>query len=481
MNQTEDASTYQRPRLVVAGTSSGAGKTTFTLGLMAALRSLGHSVQGYKVGPDYIDPSYHQAVTGRPSRNLDTWMLDASVVQEIFFRSSQGADISIVEGVMGLYDGKEALSNRGSTAELSGLLDAPVLLVVNAASMARSAAAIVLGFQSMDPRVRVRGVLLNGVGSDHHFHLLKEAIEDVAGVPVLGYLRANREISIPERHLGLLPALERGELDTLFAMLSRMVSETVDLDAVMRIANEAPPVRGVDPHVFVPRGELEHVTIAVARDAAFNFYYPENLELLALYGAKLAFFSPLAGDSIPDEADGVYFGGGFPEEFAAQLGSQTPLLKDVYQRITDGLPTYAECGGLMFLTRSITDRAGATYPMVGVIPASIRMQERRAALGYREVTAIKDGLLLLEGESLRGHEFHYSTISYEEEGLPNAYSSIGTRLNRREGYVSSNVLASYTHVHFASNPKAVSRFVGECQRYRSGKRGHAVPRADPGP
>lgn len=471
MNQGSNALTYHRPRLVVAGTSSGAGKTTFTLGLMAALRSLGRSVQGYKVGPDYIDPSYHQAVTGRPSRNLDTWMLEARVVREIFFRSSHGADISIVEGVMGLYDGKDALSNRGSTAELSNLLEAPVLLVVNAASMARSAAAIVLGFQAMDPRVHVKGVLLNGVGSDHHFDLLKEAIEDVSGVPVLGYLRKNRQVSIPERHLGLLPALERGELDMLFDTLGRMVSETVDLDAVMRIATEAPPVVAESPQVFVSRGEPEQVTIAVARDAAFNFYYPENLELLVLHGAKLMFFSPLAGDLIPDSADGVYFGGGFPEEFAAQLGAQTPLLRGMYQRITAGLPTYAECGGLMFLTRSMTDRTGTTYPMVGVIPASVAMQESRTALGYREVTACQDGLLLLKGESMRGHEFHYSTISYDDGAYPNAYRTVGTRAQRREGYVSSNVLASYTHLHFASNRQAVSRFIAQCQRYRSDKSG----------
>ena len=293
-------------RIVIAGTNSGAGKTTVTLGLMAALRRLGLTVQGFKVGPDYIDPSYHTALTGRPSRNLDTWMLAPHVVRELFQRGSQGADISVIEGVMGMYDGKDPLSNTGSTAEVSQLLQAPVLLVVNVSSMARSAAAVVLGFQQLEPQVRIAGVIANRVGSKGHYELVKAAIEQVCGVPVVGYLSKQETLQIPERHLGLVPALERGEMAGLFAALADAVEATVDIDRILDIAGQAAPLPAPEPTLFAGSKREPMVTIAIARDLAFNFYYPENLELLEWYGARLVTFRPLDGESVPDDADGVY-------------------------------------------------------------------------------------------------------------------------------------------------------------------------------
>ncbi|GMA48770.1 hypothetical protein GCM10025857_01270 [Alicyclobacillus contaminans] len=300
-----------KPRLMIAGTHSGAGKTTVTLGLMAALRRRGYQVQGFKVGPDYIDPSYHTAITGRPSRNLDPWMMGEAAVREVFHRGSDDCDIAVVEGVMGLFDGRDPRSDEGSAAHVSRLLDIPVILVMDAASMARSAAAVVLGFQQMQPTVPLAGVIPNRVGGQRHYELVETAISSVSSVPVFGYLTTHPELQLPERHLGLIPALERGELEDLFTALAAVVEETIDVDGLLAAARRAPALAPVDPVLFRPPAERPQVTVAIARDHAFNFYYPENLELLAWHGAELVEFRPLAGECIPDGADGVYFGGGF--------------------------------------------------------------------------------------------------------------------------------------------------------------------------
>ncbi|CAM3937807.1 cobyrinate a,c-diamide synthase [Alicyclobacillus pomorum] len=456
-----------RARIVIAGTNSGAGKTTVTLGLMAALRKRNLSVQGFKVGPDYIDPSYHTVLTGRPSRNLDTWMMEPGVVREVFHRGSEGADVSVIEGVMGMYDGKDPLTNTGSTAEVSRLLRAPVLLVVNVASMARSAAAVVLGFQQLDPKVQVVGVIVNRVGSHGHYELVKAAIEQVCRVPVVGYLTKQETLQIPERHLGLIPALERGEMNNLFDTLADAVEATVDVERVLQLASQAAPWEVPEPTLFVGEQHQPVTTIAVARDRAFNFYYPENLELLEWYGARLAEFRPLDGEPIPEDADGVYIGGGFPEEFAATLSRCTAMKDSLRHAVADGMPVFAECGGFMYLTESLTDKQGETHPMAGIVPASVAMQSRLAALGYREVTAIRDTLLLREGEHARGHEFHYSTASYHNpEHWPYAYETEGLRGRKLEGYAQANVLAGYTHLHFASNPRIAERFVVACKQYK---------------
>lgn len=451
-------------RIVIAGTGSGAGKTTVTIGLMAALIEKGHIVQGFKCGPDYIDPTYHTAVTGRVSRNLDSFMLEHDVVKEIFVRGSAGADISIIEGVMGMYDGKEATSDKGSTAEISILTKSPVLLVVNCQSMARSAAAIVKGFQMLNPQAKIVGVIANKVGSEGHYKIVKAAIEQECGIPVAGYLKRENELEIPERHLGLVPSVERGELAPLFSRLADLIQETVDLELVWELA-KAEPLQ-VAPQLFAPRDEAFDVTIAVAKDPAFHFYYPENLELLQAYGAKLAFFSPLAGEGVPEEADGLYIGGGFPEEFAAELSQNEAVKESFRQALAKGLPTLAECGGFMFLTEAIVTTEGVSYPMVGLIPGKVTMQKKLAALGYREVRGKEGNFLIGPEEQAKGHEFHYSTYATDEQ-LPAAYETKGLRGTKPEGYAKDNLVAGYTHLHFGSNPALVKRWLGLCTEVAS--------------
>ncbi|RIV29406.1 cobyrinate a,c-diamide synthase [Alicyclobacillaceae bacterium I2511] len=463
----------QRPRLVLAGTHSGAGKTTLTLGVMAALHRRGLRVQGYKVGPDYIDPSYHQGATGRQSRNLDSWMMCKQTMLDIFLRSSAEADISIIEGVMGYFDGLDPLRDTGSTAEVSQALQAPVVLVVDAGGMARSAAAVVRGFQSLEAQPRIAGVIVNRVGSVGHFRLLQAAVEQVCHIPVLGYLQTDPDLKLPERHLGLIPALERGELSSLFDRVVAAVEQTVDLDKLLQLAQGAVTLRLEKSQLFLGPVSPPQVSLAVAKDVAFNFYYPENLELLEHAGARLVFFSPLAGEVVPAEADGLYLGGGFPEEFAAQLSGNSQVLASVRECIQRGMPTFAECGGYMFLTQSITNHQGDTYPMVGVIPAHVVMESRLMALGYREVVAVHDTPLLQMGEVARGHEFHYSRLVMAEgvtvSQYPPAYQMKSLRQDKLDGYGKDNLVAGYAHLHFASHPEMARRFVAACQVFQRGR------------
>ncbi|WP_088833939.1 cobyrinate a,c-diamide synthase [Paenibacillus tyrfis] len=450
--------------LVVAGTGSGAGKTTVTLGLMAALRRRGLTVQGFKCGPDYIDPTYHKAVTGRPSRNLDSWMLTPDTVKEIYARASHDADISIIEGVMGFYDGKDPLSNTGSTAEISLLLDCPVLLVVNCQSMARSAAAIVKGFQCLEPRARIAAVFANKVGSDGHYRIVKEAIEQECGIPVIGYMKREDSLSVPERHLGLVPSIERGELGGLFETLADRIDQTVDMDRLLELAQASEPPAVPQPRLFAEPSRRYGVRMAVARDAAFHFYYPENLELLELYGAELVYFSPLAGEPLPEDVQGLYIGGGFPEEFAERLSAQTQVTDSIRSAVERGLPTLAECGGFMYLTGAIGDTQGRSYPMLGLVPGQVTMQSKLAALGLREVTGAEGNFLLPVGETARGHEFHYSVYEPQAE-LPHAYETKGLRGVKKDGCLLHRTVAGYTHLHFASNPGIVARWLECCEAY----------------
>lgn len=458
-----------RPRLVIAGTSSGVGKTTCTLGLMAAFQQLGKKVQGFKVGPDYIDPSYHTAITGRVSRNLDTWMCEEETMKEIFLRGSEEAELSIIEGVMGFFDGRDPLSNQGSTADISLLLSAPVILVVNAAGIARSAAAIVLGYQQLASGINIAGVILNKVGSKQHFELIKRAVEQECKIPVVGYLTKNEELTVPERHLGLVPAIERGELAPLFRQLAEVFTSNIDLDFLLKIANQALPLQQPVKKIFTAPQEAKRVKIAVAKDSAFNFYYPENLELLELYGAEIGYFSPLNGETIPKDADGLYLGGGYPEEFAGRLAENKTLIKDLREKLALGMPTFAECGGYMYLTKSLVDRSGEKFAMAGIIPAEVQMQKKLVALGYREATALKDHLLLSEAEQARGHEFHYSTINYLQEDYPYAYEIAGLKGKGYDGYCRENLLAGYTHLYFPSNPQMVVKWLSKAWEFQNRK------------
>ncbi|MEH7332165.1 cobyrinate a,c-diamide synthase [Neobacillus drentensis] len=445
-------------RFVLAGTGSGVGKTTFTIGIMRTLMKRGLTVQGFKCGPDYIDPTYHTAVTKRPSRNIDSFMMSHDTVRAIVARASQDADAAIIEGVMGFYDGKSPLSNEGSAAHISEITKSPVILIVNAASMARSAAAIVKGFQKLDESSNIVGIIANQLGSKSHFEIVKAAIEQECGIPVIGYLLKGAVPMMPSRHLGLVPAIERGDLDTYFDSLAEAIEETVDVEQLLEITKTQS--LDVSESIFDAQPQRQEVHIAVAKDAAFNFYYEENLELLRTYGATLHYFSPLQNEEVPENAQGLYIGGGFPEEFAKILAKNEETKQSIRAALERGVPTLAECGGFMYLTEEIVNRQGQVFPMLGIIPGRVRMQDKLAALGYREITGVPGNFLINAEEQAKGHEFHYST--YEGEHTSPAYFSKGRFRAQQEGYLHKNIVAGYTHFHFASNPQLVKNWLTAC-------------------
>lgn len=452
----------QTNRFVLAGTGSGVGKTTFTIGLMKALQNKGKVVQGFKCGPDYIDPTYHTTVTGRVSRNIDSWMFSQEAVRDIVARASMDADVAIIEGVMGFYDGKSPLSDEGSAADISVITESPVILIVNCASMARSVAAVVKGFQLLSDKPNIVGVIANQVGSVGHYEIAKAAIEQECGIPVIGYLKREKGIDIPSRHLGLVPAIERGELDSFFDKLGSLMAETIDLDQLLNLTKA--PILQETGQLFAE--ELsQNICVAVAKDAAFNFYYEENLALLRAKGATLQYFSPLANEAVPVEADGLYIGGGFPEEFAEALANNVEAKNSIREAISKGLPTLAECGGFMYLTEAITNNDGIRFDMVGVIPGEVAMQTKLAALGYREIFGTQHNFLIGTDEVAKGHEFHYSTYS----GTHNtpAYQTKGRFGKKQEGYQEGNLVAGYTHFHFVSNPKLVDNWLAACKKVKN--------------
>lgn len=469
------AANVELPRVVVAGTHSGAGKTTAVMALLAALRARGVAAQPFKAGPDYIDPGYHAAAAGRPSRNLDTWMMGPDAVVECFQRSAAPAGLSVVEGVMGLFDGVGARVEAGSTAHLAKLLRAPVVLVVDGGGMARSAAAAVLGFRQFDPAVRVAGVFLNRLGGEGHYLLLKEAIEGDTGVRVLGYLPRHPELSIPERHLGLMSSAEQQGLGETLRRLAELAARHVDVDALLELGRSAPALQPLPARAFPDRAApAVRARIGVARDAAFTFYYEDNLDLLVALGAELVPFSPLADSALPEDLDGLLLGGGFPEVFRAELAANDGMLASVRAAIAAGMPVYAECGGLMYLSQGIAGSDGDVARMVGAVPAVARMQDRRAALGYVTATALRGSVVAETGQTLRGHEFHWSVLegSLPADGFP-AYRAETRRGGRAslEGWARGDLLASYLHVHFVAHPEAAGRFVERCARHRAGRLG----------
>lgn len=453
------------PKIIIAGTNSGVGKTTLATAIMSAFTGQGYRVQPYKVGPDYIDPGYHNLATGMISRNLDCWMLGEDTVREVFLRSASHADLAIIEGVMGLYDGLGSTS-FGSTAHMAKLLNAPVILVVDVRSMARSAAASVLGYIKMDPEVNICGVILNRVGSNRHYRMLKEAIEDICRVPVVGWVHRNSEVTLPERHLGLLPTYENNAALKRIEIMAKLVDDGIDLGLLMNLAREAGgcprPVNTVFPSERLP----EAAKIGVVRDKAFNFYYQDSLELLESYGATLVECSPFDGKGLPLGISGLYIGGGFPEMFLEELSKEEAFFSELRRAAASGMPIYAECGGLMFLTRSIRDFDGKQYQAAGIIAGYCQMQKKRAALGYVTATASNDSILLDKGNSLRGHEFHYSTLILQEE-YQSAYqlTSWGQESAREDGVLTKNTLASYLHINFAGCPAAAVKFIKSCQLF----------------
>ena len=444
---TADASRLSAvPCLVIGGTHSGVGKTSVATGLMAAFTARGLKVQAFKVGPDFIDPGFHRAATGRPSHNLDGWMLSRAANADIFARAAQDADLAIVEGVMGLFDGYSGSDEAGSTAEMAKGLGAPVVLVMDAGAMARSAAAMLHGYATFDPRLAVGGVIFNRVNGAGHYRYLCDAVQAAREAEPLGYLPVDDAIRLPERHLGLELAEEVATPQYLQALV-RWVSATVDLDAVFAMAARVALPEHDEPHMAA------RVRIGVARDRAFCFYYEENLNWLRRGGAELVEFSPIADSRLPADVGGLYLGGGYPELHAEQLSANACMRKAVREFASAGGPVYAECGGLMYLTEAIVDGAGREFGMAGVFPTRARMQTKPAALGYLEVEAAADHLWLRRGERLRGHQFRYSAIDAMPESIQRAYDL---------GYTAGNVLGSYVHLHFGACPDFARRFVETC-------------------
>jgi cobyrinic acid a,c-diamide synthase len=448
--------------IVIAGTTSGVGKTTVATGLMGALVNRGFKVQPFKTGPDYIDPSYHTQVTGEPSRNLDTWLLSHDAVTELFNRAMVGKDIAVIEGVMGLYDGHSSLNEEGSTAELAKLLGAPVLLVIDSRKGARSLAAMAAGYQTFDSSLRLGGVILNGIGSDTHLRLCQESIEHYTGIPMLGYMPRRDNLSLPERHLGLIPTIEEPASKEFLKTLVAQCEATFNIPQILRLSEQAMPPRP-KPLLFPPVRKQTVTKIAVAKDKAFSFYYQDSLDLLEAWGAELAPFSPLHDTDLPPDISGLYIGGGFPELYAAGLADNKPIRQAIKSAAQRGMPVYAECGGLMYLGRSIGDLQGNKYPMVGAVPVSSQIDSPHLSLGYRTVQALGDGPILCRGEIVRGHEFHWSVMKGNANSA-NAYHILENG-ERREGFQKKKLLASYIHLHLASLPQMASRFIENCQQF----------------
>jgi cobyrinic acid a,c-diamide synthase len=461
------------PRIVIAGTNSGCGKTTLAIGIMAALRQKGVRVQPYKVGPDYLDPMLHTFVTGSPSRNLDSWLLKEGVVTKIFRKAAVGKDLAVIEGVMGLYDGLSGASQLASTAHVAGIIGAPVVLVVNGAGMALSIAALLRGYRDFDPTVRVKGVILNNIDQESYFQYLKAIIETHTGLKAIGYLPSLPEAALPERHLGLFPSGEIADLTARVNRLAAQVTRTVDLEMLLAIAREVGPSLPPSSECAV-EAKFSGVRLAVAYDAAFNFYYRDNLELLEELGAELVYFSPLAAPALPLEIDGLYLGGGYPEVWAEQLQANSALRQDVKRMIAAGLPTYAECGGLMYLSGQLQNQAGEVYEMAGALPAHSSMTRSLQRFGYVTIELTADNLLGRRGDRIRGHEFHYS-VTRVEERIGRTYRVAKAAPNNKtpaweDGYQLHNLLAGYPHLHFWSNPRFAEGFLAKC------KLPHVTPR-----
>ncbi len=451
--------------VIVAGTHSGCGKTSVALGLMAALARSGLRVQPFKIGPDFIDPGHHVAAVGRTSHNLDGWMLPRFEMAAIFSRHCRDADAAVVEGAMGLFDGFSGSDEAGSAAAAAKCLGLPVLLVVDARSMARSAAALVKGFVEFDPDVRFAGVVCNRVASAGHREILEEALASL-DTPVLGFLPSREELAMPSRHLGLVTSEDAPMAASRIAGMADWVEEHVDLRALLDLLPEADVMPGPGNAGAPPNPP--RVRIGLARDRAFCFYYEENLRRLRKAGAALVPFSPMADRALPENLDGLYLGGGYPELYAEKLGANAALLTEVREFAGSGRPVYAECGGFMYLMRSLTDDSGREYPMAGVFPFGAKMGRKRSELGYREIATTAPSLLGPAGTVARGHEFHYSFLDAAVSDLPKgAYRMTGRKgpIDRPEGFLSGGTLGSYAHLHFGSNPEIAPAFVAACEKH----------------
>ena len=452
--------------MLISGTASGVGKTTVALAIMAGLRRSGLTVQPFKCGPDFLDTSHHTRICGQTARNLDTWMLSVETNRSVLRNAAQGADVVVVEGMMGLFDGKNGNTEIGSTAEIAKLLRLPVVLVVDAAKSARSVAAVVLGFELFDTELQLAGVILNRVASERHFEMLRDAITSSCKTKILGWLPKEPVIAIPERHLGLHGAGEHsGEREGMFDALASLAEKHLDLDSLLDLrcgleVDEQPTPRIVKSQVD------DTVRVGVPSDHAFSFYYEDNLDMLREQGAEIVRFSPLRDVSLPPGLDALYFGGGYPELHAKELSSNAPMLDQVRAFAVSGRPVYAECGGMIYLSKNL-HVDDMHYAMAGVMPLSIQMTERLVQFGYVTVEFAENCLLGCKGTVVRGHSFHYSRIA--SKGDVRTSYQVQYSLSdeeQMEGFAQGNVLASYIHLHFRANPAVAENFVTAIRRAR---------------
>lgn len=457
---------------VIAGERSGVGKTMITLALARACMNRGLAVQCFKVGPDFIDPGFHTAVTGRVSRNLDGWMMGREYCLSSFTKNARDADMVIVEGVMGLYDGLGA-TEEGSSAQIAKWLNLPVVLIIDGSSFARTAGAVVLGLETFDPALKIAGIIFNKVAGKSHFDMLQQASAEKSRIPVLGYIHRSPDWHTPERHLGLVMADERRNLTETVKTLSLDLEKTVLVDQLLhdaRVTSHESRVASQDgtgktaQSPAVCSAPAQSVRIGVARDEAFCFCYHDNIDFLRQYGAETLYFSPLHDTKLPEGVQGLYLPGGYPELRAADLNKNKAMLSAVRSFCSSGKPVYAECGGLLYLLQAIVDQQGVRHEMVGLFPSEAKMLPRLQRFGYVEIDAHTGCPFLPGGGKLRGHEFHYSDIDTMPDAIERSYCVVRRRDQGTcaEGYCIGNVLASYIHLHFASNPDFAKHFVTAC-------------------
>jgi cobyrinic acid a,c-diamide synthase len=465
--------TSRCPRAVIAGTGSGVGKTSLALGVARALARRGLRVQTFKVGPDFLDPTYLALASGRTCYNLDGWMTGRSYVRHLFARATADADIAIIEGVMGMFDGASPSSLEGSTAEIALWLDAPVLLVAAVHGVARSLAAVVKGYAGLEPSVRLAGVIANQAGSGKHRSGLRESLASAGLAPLLGAVPRGALAPLQSRHLGLVTASRQVLPQETIDQLADACEKHLDLAEVLRLAASGPAVEGEEEPAMTPLRAAAPTAarIGLARDEAFHFYYPDNLDILRRCGAELIEFSPLRDSRLPPGIQGLYLGGGYPEVHAESLSANGSLLEEVRQFAAAGRCIYAECGGLMYLARAVTNLQQRRVPLAGVLPVETVMLDRLQSLGYVEVTPAAESPWCdgtdAQRPRLRGHEFHYSRVAADfsaAAGWRGAYTARrpGSGAEEAEGFCKGSIIASYVHLHFASCPRAARRLVEHC-------------------
>lgn len=484
-----DNKEFNIPRVLLAADRSSSGKTTITAGLLAALKTRGYNVQPFKVALDYIDPSYHSEITGRRARNLDGYLMGEDGVLDVFAHACEvdgKAELAVIEGVRGLFEGLESIGDMGSTAQIAKMLKCPVILIINARSITRSAAALVNGYKDFDPDVNIVGVILNNIGGMRHAKKAKEAVEHFTKLPVLGIIPRDNAMQISMRHLGLVPAIEErrrvNDLDERLAAIEKRVSEGIDIDKLIEIAQQVQPLKTTENTIFIPRKlESERPVIGIALDEAFNFYYHNNLELLELAGAKIEYFSPIHDERLP-EIDGLYLGGGYPELYAAELEANESMREDIRKASENGLPIYGECGGLMYLTERITTGVKGkgtyhmaqmpenTHEMVGALPGHSLMGHKRV-VSYNIGQLDEDTVIGSKGNSFIGHEFHHSEVIEIPDDAEFAIKlSRGTGIRDGwDGLVRNNTLGAYAHLEAASYKEFAASFVDSAIRYRGNK------------